>query len=180
MSGGEVDSIRYIIYVNPARYAELDPINGKRTVGRVVGKLNEYFRNSQEKIMAVGPGRWGSNNIDLGVNVNYSDIDNFTVLVEFSQTGNEPELSYGTHFFQDLVEADIIYMPVFPDQPAAEFNSEFFAGAPNILGRILPEHADFEEYIQVIDVPAADKGAYAHVAADAQTRKAVCYLKQQR
>jgi len=52
----------------------------KKSVGRVVGKLNEYLRGKEGKVMAVGPGRWGSSNIDLGVNVSYADIDNMTVL----------------------------------------------------------------------------------------------------
>ncbi len=179
ISGGIIDSIKYIIYIDPAKYARLDSASGKRDIGRVVGKINEYFRGKAAKIMAVGPGRWGSNNIDLGVNVNYADIDNFTVLVEVGRThaGTEPELSYGTHFFQDLVEADIIYMPVFPDKRTAEFNSRFFTQSPNALVKILPEYAEFKDVIKVIDVPAAYKGAHAHVIADAQTRKAVCYLK---
>ncbi len=180
ISGGIVDSIKYVIYIDPGKYARLEPVSGKRSVGRVVGKLNAYFRDKEGKVMALGPGRWGSNNIDLGVNVHYSDIDNITVLAEVSHTdaGNEPELSYGTHFFQDLVEANVIYMPVFPDKHATEFNRRFFTQSPNILARILPEYADFEDVIKVIEVPSASDGAYAHVMADADSRKAICYLKK--
>ncbi|MDD5037733.1 MAG: PEP/pyruvate-binding domain-containing protein, partial [Dehalococcoidales bacterium] len=179
ISGGIVDSIRYVIYIDPSTYAELEPSIGKRSLGRVVGKLNEYFRGKDEKVIALGPGRWGSNNIDLGVNVSFADIDNITVLVEVSHisAGNEPELSYGTHFFQDLVEADIIYMPVFPDKHATEFNKRFFNQSPNILTKIFPEYSDFENVIRVIDVPSAYNGKYANVIADARTRKAICYLK---
>jgi pyruvate,water dikinase len=67
----------------------------------------------------MGPGRWGSNNIDLGVNITYSDIDNTAVLVEIAREGggHTPEVSHGTHFFQDLVEGHIIYIPVYPDTP---------------------------------------------------------------
>ncbi len=179
ISGGVIDSIKYIIYIDQDKYSAITSMSVKKSLGRVVGKLNEYFRGREEKIMAVGPGRWGSNNIDLGVNVSYADIDNVTVLVEVGRTdaGNEPELSYGTHFFQDLVEADIIYLPVFPDKHTTDFNKQFFAQSPNILTKILPEYAGFEDVIQVIDVPSAYNGMYTHVVADAQARKAVCYLK---
>jgi hypothetical protein len=179
ISGGIVDSIRYVIYIDPAKYAGITSVSDKRSLGRVVGKLNEFFRGKEEKVMAIGPGRWGSNNIDLGVNVSYADIDNITVLVEVGRAnaGGEPELSYGTHFFQDLVEADIIYLPVFPDKPATEFNNRFFTQSPNMLTEILPEYVDFEEVIQVIDVPSSYNRMYANVIADPQTRKAVCYLK---
>ena len=179
ISGGIIDSIKYIIYIDPTKYAGITSMSDKRSLGRIMGKLNEYFRDKKQKIMAVGPGRWGSNNIDLGVNVSYADIDNITVLVEVGRAGagGEPDLSYGTHFFQDLVEADIIYLPVFPDKSATEFNNRFFNKSPNVLTKILPEYTDFEDIIQVIDVPSAYDGMYVHVIADPQTRKAACFLK---
>jgi hypothetical protein len=179
ISGGIVDSIRYVIFIDPAKYAEIESLDRKRSLGRVVGRLNDYFRGKEGKVMAVGPGRWGSSDIELGVNVSYADIDSVAVLAEMGQgrTGNEVELSYGTHFFQDLVEADITYLPVFPDKRTTEFNRRFFTQSPNILAKILPEYVDFEDLIRVIDVPSAYNGVYAHVIADAGTRRAVCYLK---
>jgi len=86
-------------------------------------------------------------------------------------------VSYGTHFFQDLVEADIIYLPVYPDKPSSEFNARFFNRSPNALSRLLPDYANFEDSLKVIDVPSFNNGKYAHVIADPQTRTAVCYLK---
>ncbi len=179
LSGGIVEPIRYIIYIDPRQYAAIGSLTTKKSLGRVVGGLNAYLRGKDENVMAIGPGRWGSGNIDLGVNVSYADIDNVKVLVEVGRTeaGHEPELSYGTHFFQDLVEADIIYLPVFPDQPDAQFNTRFFAGAPNVLADLMPDFTEFQDLVQVIDVPAAAHGAYAHVVADTQSRTAVCYLK---
>jgi hypothetical protein len=179
LSGGVVEPIRYIIYIDPRKYSDISSISTKKSLGRVVGSINSYLRGKEDKVMAVGPGRWGSGNIDLGVNVSYADIDNVKVLVEVGRTeaGHEPELSYGTHFFQDLVEADIIYLPVFPDQPAAQFNTRFFSQSPNALSELLPDLAEFQDLVQVIDVPAAAKGAYAHVVADTQSRTAICYLK---
>ena len=128
--------------------------------------------------MGMGPGRWGSSNIELGVNVSYSEIDDTAVLVEVAreQAGHEPEVSYGTHFFQDLVESDILYLPVYPDDKATDFNTEFFTSSPNILKDLLPELSSFEEVVHVIDVPAATGGASAKVIADPQTRSAVCFL----
>ena len=48
------------------------------------------------------------------------------------EAGHVPEGSYGTHFFQDLVEADIVYMPVWPDDPSSDFNQEFLHRAPKL------------------------------------------------
>ena len=179
ISAGIIDSIRYIIYIDPWKYAEIPLVSTKKSLGRVIGKLNEILKESDEKVMAVGPGRWGSNNIDLGVNVSYADIDNIKVLVEVSraEAGHDPEPSYGTHFFQDLIEAEIIYLPVFPEQPSSQFNKHFFTASPNMLGKLLPEFVNFSDYIRVIDIPSAYKGTYAHVIADSQTHRSICYLK---
>ena len=178
INAGLVSDIRYIIYVDPRKYTEVATMDIKRSLGQVVGKLNSQLRHKEGKVMAMGPGRWGSSNIELGVNVGYADIDGIAVLVEVAreQAGYVPELSYGTHFFQDLVESDILYLPVYPDDEATDFNSEFFAQSPNILKDLLPELNSFEEGIHVIDVPAATSGASVRVIADPQTRNAVCFL----
>ena len=132
--------------------------------------------------MSMGPGRWGSNNIQLGVNVGYADIDATAVLVEIAreEAGHVPEVSYGTHFFQDLVESDILYLPVYPGDEATDFNTEFFAQSPNVLRDLLPELSNFEDIVHVIDVPAATGGALAKVIADPETRNAVCFLDRSR
>jgi pyruvate,water dikinase len=178
MSAGVVNNIRYIIHIDPKKYAEVGEAD-KRSLGRVVGKLNECLHNNQGKILLMGPGRWGSNNIDLGVNVSYADISNTGVLVEiaYEVAGHEPEVSYGTHFFLDLVEAEIIYLPVYPDDEKAMFDAEFFKKSPNMLNKLLPEYGNFEDIVQVIDIPAVARGAYARVIAELQTRSAVCFLE---
>jgi hypothetical protein len=178
ISAGVVRDIRYIIYIDPRKYAEIATIDTKRALGRVMGKLNDHLRHKEGKVMAMGPGRWGSNNIELGVNVSYADIHDVAVLVEVArkEAGHEPEVSYGTHFFQDLVESDILYLPVYPDDDAANFNTEFFVHSPNQLKNLLPELSSFEDVVHVIDVPVATGGASAKVIADPQTRKAVCFL----
>lgn len=182
ISAGVVRDIRYIIYIDPRKYAEIATIDIKRALGRVMGKLNDHLSHKEGKVMAMGPGRWGSSNIGLGVNVSYADINDTAVLVEVAhkEAGHEPEVSYGTHFFQDLVESDILYLPVYPDDDAADFNTEFFAGSPNILKNLLPELSSFEDVVHVIDVLAATNGASAKVIADPLTRSAVCFLDKTR
>jgi pyruvate, water dikinase len=179
LSAGVIDNIRYIIYIDPWKYAAIRSPEAKRSLGRVVGKLNEILSDRNDSVMALGPGRWGSNNIDLGVNISYADIDNIKVLVEISQAsaGHEPELSYGTHFFQDLIEAEIIYLPVFSEKPSARFNKLFFQQSSNELANLLPEFVEFGEYIRLIDVSSTCPGAYIHVIADSQTRKSICFIK---
>ncbi len=109
----------------------------------------------------MGPGRWGSRgDIKLGVNVTYSDINNTAVLIEIARKkGNYmPDLSFGTHFFQDLVEGQIRYLPLFPDDEGIVFNERFLLGSPNILPEVLPEFSRLAGVVRLIDVPQATDG----------------------
>ena len=179
VSGGVVRDIRYVVYIDPRWYGSISSMDTKRALGRIVGRINEHPRIAASKFMMMGPGRWGSSNIELGVNVGYADIDNTAVLVEIAREegGHVPEVSYGTHFFQDLVEAQIIYLPVYPDDPAADFSGSFFANSPSILTELLPDASEFADLVHVIDVPAVTGGMHAQVVADPQVRGAVCYLE---
>jgi len=178
ISGGVVSRIKHIIYIDPRRYAQINSMELKRSVGRVVGRLNAHPRLAADKFLMMGPGRWGSGNIDLGVNISYADIDNAAVLVEIARedSGHVPELSYGTHFFQDLGENQMIYLPIYPDDPDTRFNSLFFERSANILADLLPESGQFENAVRVIDVPQMANGAYARVVADPQSHSAICFL----
>ena len=140
--------------------------------------MNNNLRHKKCALMMMGPGRWGSNNIELGINVGYADIVATAILAEvaFEKAGHTPEVSYGTHFFQDLVESNILYLPVYPDEPGTEFNNKFFTQSPNIITDLVPELKEYEDVIHVIDVPRATGGAMAKVVADLQTRDAICFL----
>ncbi len=103
----------------------------------------------------MGPGRWGSRgDIKMGVNATYSDINNTGMLIEIARKHNGylPEPSFGTHFFQDLVEASIHYLPLYPDDPAVIFNEDFLIGQKNILPELLPDFKHLASVIHVIHI----------------------------
>ena len=178
VGGGVRHDIRYVVYIDPRRYAQAG-IGTKKALGRLVGRVNRHPRVAGAAVAVLGPGRWGSSNISLGVNVGYADIDNAAVLVEVAheEAGHVPEVSYGTHFFQDIVEADIIYCAVYPGDADAAFNDAFLEAAPNILTDLVPEAAGLAALVKVIDVPAAAAGAHLHIVADPQHQRAVCYIE---
>ncbi len=178
INAGVVSDIEYVIYIDPRKYAAI-PTDMKRSLGRVVGKLNDHLREKKGSIMMMGPGRWGSSNIELGVNVGYADIAGSSVMAEvaFEKAGHVPEVSYGTHFFQDLVESNILYLPVFPDEPASDFNTAFFTKSPSIFKDLLPEMKEYGDVVRVIDVPQTTGGAAAKVVADLHTREAICFIE---
>jgi len=124
----------------------------------------------------MGPGRWGSRgDIKLGVNVTYSDINNTAVLIEIARKkGNyQPDLSFGTHFFQDLVEAEIRYLPLYPDDEGIIFNTMFLQASKNFLADILPEYKHLGDVIKVIDVPQSTDGEILKVLMNAELEEAV-------
>ena len=171
--------IRYLLYIDPERYSAIASPEVKKSIGRIVGRINEHPAVAAGRILMMGPGRWGSSNIELGVNVSYADINNTAVLVEMAreEAGQVPEVSYGTHFFLDLVEAQIIYLPVYPNDPEAEFNGALFKCLPNVLTDLLPDAERFREIVCLFDLPAATGGRFARVVADPQSQRAVCYLE---
>ena len=177
--GGSVEQIRYILYIDPEGYNRLN-YEAKKSLGRMVGQINRHPKIRSDKIIMMGPGRWGTSNIALGVNVSYADIDNASVLVEMAmeEAGHVPEVSYGTHFFHDLIEARIIYLPVYPADPASEIQTKFFKSSPNVLCELLPDAREFEEVLHLIDVPAVTGGAYVQVVADPRRQQAVCFLNK--
>ncbi len=177
VSNGRVPEITHIVYVDPDGYNRLSDLSALRKVGRAVGKLNKILPKRQFILM--GPGRWGSRgDVKLGVPVTYSEINNTAVLIEIARKrGNYvPDLSFGTHFFQDLVEASIRYLPLFPDEGNAVFNERFLSSSPNVLADLAPEFSDLETAVRVIDVPRVSGGQILKILMNAEQEQAVAFL----
>jgi hypothetical protein len=177
VSNGVIPDITHIVYVDPEAYARLSDPSALRDVGRAVGQLNKILPKRQFILM--GPGRWGSRgDVRLGVSVGYADINNTAVLIEIARRRGQyvPDLSFGTHFFQDLVEASIRYLPLYPDDEGVAFNEPFFRGAENILPRLLPEFAGCGDVVKVIDVPGVTNGRVLRILMNADLDEAVGVL----
>ena len=177
ISNGRVPDLTHVVYVVPEYYGMLGSAEELKRVGRAVGQLNSLLPKRQFLLM--GPGRWGSRgDIKLGVPVSYSEINNTAVLVEIARRkGNYvPDLSFGTHFFQDLVESSIRYLPLYPDESETIFNEEFLQDAGNVLPELLPEYADLGQTLRVIDVAEETNGEVLRVAMNAEVDEALAYL----
>ncbi|HEX6861551.1 MAG TPA: PEP/pyruvate-binding domain-containing protein, partial [Thermoanaerobaculia bacterium] len=176
VSSGQADGLTHVVWVDPEGYAGLHP-DRMREVGRAVGRLNRLLPRRRFALM--GPGRWGSRgDIRLGVPVTYADISNTCILIEVARrrNGYVPDLSFGTHFFQDLVESSIRYLPLYPDDPGAVFNEAFFRDAPDVLAELAPELAGLAPVLRVIDVERARPGLRLRVVMDGDAEQAVGYL----
>ncbi len=173
---GRVDGIRYIVFVDPRAYARIPEPHTRLEIGRVVSRLNQALIG--QRFILMGPGRWGTSNIQLGVKVTYADIYNTRVLIEIAHEdgGSVPEVSYGTHFFQDLVEANIYPLPLYPDDASTIYREEFFTSAVNALPDLLPADARYAPFLKAIDVPAASQGRTLTIVMNAELDKAIGYL----
>jgi hypothetical protein len=128
----------------------------------------------------MGPGRWGSRgDIRLGVSVTYADISNTAILAEVARRKGSyvPDLSFGTHFFQDLVEAEIRYLPLYPDEPGNRVQRGVLPGAArNLLPELLPDFAHLADTVRVMDVPAETGGLALRVCMNGELDEAMGYL----
>jgi hypothetical protein len=174
VSNGRMPDITHVVYVDAQKYSEISDRNKMLQVGRAVGKLNKTL--PKRKFILIGPGRWGSRgDIKLGVSVTYSDINNTAMLIEVARKkGNYvPDLSFGTHFFQDLVEANIRYLPLYPDDAGIIFNERFFNESKNIFSEIVPEFDHLGDIVKVIDVAASTGGLILKVLMNSEQEQAV-------
>ena len=142
-----------IVYVDPIAYYNL-PYNEKNSVAKAVGSFNWKYRGSGKHMMLIVPGRIGTSSQELGVPTTFADISEFEVICEVAESGAgyNPELSYGSHIFQDLVEAQILYTAVFEGKQTKEYHPEKLTKLPNLLPELLPEHGKLNEVIRILDV----------------------------
>jgi hypothetical protein len=173
---GRVDGIRYVVFVSPEGYFDLPSEAARTEVGRAISRLNAALAG--ETFICVGPGRWGTRNSDLGVFIGYSDIYNTRALVELAGQGIGalPEPSFGTHFFQDLVEANIYPLAVFLDDPDVVFNRDFFYKTRNHLAKFTKGDRALKDSLRLIRVEQFRKGHHLNLVMDDEHGRAVAFL----
>ena len=84
----------------------------------------------------------------------------------------------GTHFFQDLVESEIKYLPLYPDDPGNFFNENFFNNSVNILPDLLPGYSAFSDTVKVIDIADSSGGNMLHILMNADEERAYAILSE--
>ena len=135
--GGNISQVvTMIVYIDPESYSALASQSAKYDIARAVGAINKRVGEKSEKnVMLLGPGRWGTAMPSLGVPVSFSEINNMSILGEiaFANSNAAPEISFGTHFFQDLIETDIFYLALSPQSQETNLNRKILNSVPNIL-----------------------------------------------
>jgi hypothetical protein len=174
-------SIDRFIYVAPAVYGKLT-IPERHDVARLIGRLNLTIApNGTENVMVLGAGRWGTSSPSLGIPVVFADINRVAVLCEIVAMREDlvPDVSLGTHFLNELIEMDMLYLALFPRKGDNYLCDECFDMTPNRLLEYLPEAERWLDVIKVFhatDVAGATGGIT--LAADSFKQKVVCYREE--
>ena len=174
---GAIYDIHYVLFVHPKGYFSLVSQAERAQFERSISLLNTALQS--ETFIAIGPGRWGTSTPDLGVHVSYNDIYNARALIELAgeDVGGSPEPSFGTHFFQDLMEAQIYPLAVFLDDKDTVFNREFFYDSPNQLERFIPvDNPRILDALKLIAVEDHRQNHHVDLVMDAHKNCAVAFL----
>lgn len=166
--GGNVRlELDHVVLVRPDAYLMLGT-QERHEVARRIGDLDRALGSGS--VMYLGPGRWGTTTPSLGVPVTFAEISRAAVLGELTYAPGDfhPELSWGSHFFQDLVETGIFYVAVMDDAPGTVFNPGWVLDRPNRVGELVPEAAGLEG---VLHVAAFD---HLELRSDVVSQRVVC------
>ena len=164
MGMSKASELDLVVYVDPVKYYEM-PYKDKNAVARLIGAVNWHYRDLGRHMMLIVPGRVGTSSPELGVPTAFSDISAFEIICETEErgAGYNPELSYGSHIFQDLVEAEILYTAVFSSEKTLHFSPDKLRDSPDLVSQF--EHgAELSGIVHVWDVSGRQCEVYNDVA----------------
>jgi hypothetical protein len=167
-----------IIYVVPDEYLKLK-ISDRYELARLIGRLSHIDSEKGKTIMLLGPGRWGTSTPSLGVPVSYPEINTIRILVEIAMLNKEmsADVSLGTHFFNDLIESDTLYLGLLPHRQNNKIKTAFFENSPNMLAEIFPDAQQWAAVLKVINPQKVCPGRTLNLYANAIEQKFICYCK---
>ena len=156
--------LEIIVYVDPVKYYRM-PYKDKSLVAKLVGKINWHYRDQGKHMMLIVPGRVGTSSPELGVPTSFSEISEFEIICETEETkaGYNPELSYGSHIFQDLVEAEILYTAVFQNEKTITFSPKKLESSKDIVTKFEKKKL-LTDIVHVYDVSDRKCEVYNDVA----------------
>ena len=160
------------VQIDPARYKDF-PYARKSEAADAVGRINRYYSGTGKNLMLMAPGRIGTSSPELGVPTHFADISNFSEICEVSdsRTGFMPELSYGSHMFQDMVEAEMSYSAIWNDGKTIRYSPELLENEKDLFPEICP---DMPELFGMITVKEPDG---LHFWLDSVKNHALCGIK---
>jgi hypothetical protein len=175
-----ITRVESVIYVVPSIYGKL-PVNDRYAVARLIGRLvHALAADARHALLLLGPGRWATTTPALGVPVSFAEINRARVVCEIAamHEGLVPDVSLGTHFFNDLVEMDMLYLAIHPEHADSVLNDELLRALPNCLTSVQPGAEKWQDAVRVVctgrDTPGRVPSMTLNV--DALTQRGILYL----
>jgi hypothetical protein len=172
-------SVERLIYVVPSEYSEL-VLSDRYSIAKLIGRLaGTGTAESSRRTLIIGPGRWGTTEPFLGIPISFSEIRTACAICEIvtMREGLTPDVSLGTHFFNELVETDILYFALYPDQKENFLNRDLLQSAANKLPELLPDAARWASVVRVLDPFEWETGKTLRLNASAPKQRVVCYWR---
>ncbi len=159
--------IDVLVYVDAIAYYNM-PYVDKYKVKTALSAINWKLRERNRRMVLITPGRICTSSPELGVPSVFADISEFDAIIEVSEkrAGYMPELSYGSHIFQDLVEAGILYSAVFEEKSTIHFDDEFLRCGENALSDYVDNAEELEGIVRVFEGEQGDMDLFYDMATE--------------
>ncbi len=170
-------AVDVLIYIEPEQYGKLAD-RDRYVVARAIGKINAHPLSKGRKIVIIGPGRWATTMPSLGIPVSFSEINNVSVIGEIAEMheGLVPDVSLGTHFFNDLVEYDMLYFAIYPGKEGNMISKDLLGQFPNSLGDLVDDARNLHNVLKVIDTSKCGGSNKIKVYMDSMEQRGFCYM----
>jgi hypothetical protein len=176
IGNSKIMALDRIIYVDPHHYGVL-PEKQRYSIARLIGQLTHLENMSEKSLLLIGPGRWGTSIPSLGIPVSFQEISAVSILCEVvaMHKGLVPDVSLGTHFFNDIVEMDMLYCAFYPNKKGNVLKEDLFLNTPNQLKTLLPDQGEWTEMVHVIDTADIGTGGSCKAAIDTLKQQGAVY-----
>jgi pyruvate, water dikinase len=165
-----------IVYIVTEKYAAL-PEQERYAVARLIGRINRLHPAGDRGLMLIGPGRWGTHSPSLGIPVSFTEISRTSVICEVVAMHESliPDVSLGTHFFNDLVEHDMLYVAYFPRKSGNSIDDHWFRRVPSRTLELAPGVGSLAEVVRVIECD--NEGPHVWLRADVTAQQALVFSR---
>lgn len=130
-----------IIYVAPERYAALNMAD--RASGGARHRQDQPRPALDVPCCCSGPSRWGTRDALARQFSRVLRHQQHMAICEIVAMHDSlvPDVSLGTHFINELIEADMLYFALFPGREGNNIDERLIRRQANRLSRIAPDHA---------------------------------------
>ncbi|GAB6155246.1 PEP/pyruvate-binding domain-containing protein [Desulfosporosinus burensis] len=176
MGGNICTTIHKVIFVDPFAYNLLSQ-SEKCEVARIIGRLNKQIHKETTTVLLLGPGRWGSRIPSLGVPVAFAELNHISILGEigYQHTGFLPDVSFGTHFFQDMIESEIFYLALFPEKQDSIYQVDLLDNFAQKSLDIGTGKFDLRDAVKVYDFEPSKQSLI--MISDISNQEIQCFIK---